>query len=117
MVPISDYRGLLAPSTADRVGLLTLDFEIFHRRPAAIRDLFVLNDLTLTQASQAGLLDSRDVNEYVSPASLWPDETETLSRIEPLHRAARHCWPPTVHERKSPARGGASNAHLEMDTL
>ena len=73
-----------------------LDLEILQRGPASIRDLFVFNDLTFIQAGQAGLFDSRDVNEYVSSASLGPDETETLSQIEPLHCAASHRWPPTV---------------------
>jgi hypothetical protein len=66
------------------------DFEIFRRGLASIRDFLVLDDLTLIQTGQTGLFDGRDVNEHVFPAALRLDEPETLLRIEPLHRAARH---------------------------
>ncbi len=42
-----------------------LNFEIFRRCFASIRDLFVFNNLTFIQAGKAGLLDSGDVNEHV----------------------------------------------------
>jgi hypothetical protein len=67
-----------------------LDFEIFRRGLAPIRDFLVLDDLTLIQTGETGLLDGRDVNEYVFPAALRLDEPETLLRIEPLHGATRH---------------------------
>jgi hypothetical protein len=49
-----------------------------------------LNCLPFIQARQAGPFDGRDVNEDVIAAVLGLDEPVSRSRIEPLHRAARH---------------------------
>jgi hypothetical protein len=45
------------------------DLEIFRRGLALIRDLLVVDDLTLIQTGETGLLDGRDVNENVPPAA------------------------------------------------
>jgi hypothetical protein len=67
-----------------------LNLQIFRRRLAAIRDFLVINDLTLIQTGQTGLFDGRYVNKHVLSAPLRLNEPESLLRIEPLHRAARH---------------------------
>src|SRR5271168_888726 len=66
------------------------DLEIFRRALASIRDFLVLDDLTLIQTGQTGLLDGRDVNKDVFPAALRLNEPVSFLRIEPLHSAARH---------------------------
>jgi hypothetical protein len=84
---------------ADSPPPLALDFEIFRGGLAFIRDLLVLDDLTLIQAGEAGLLDGRDVNENVPPAAaLRLNEPVSLLTVEPLHRAACHRKSPNVRE-------------------
>jgi hypothetical protein len=65
------------------------DLEIFRRRLASVRDFLVLDDLTLIQAGQTGLLYGRNVYEDVPATILRLDESVSLLRIEPLNRAAR----------------------------
>jgi hypothetical protein len=83
-------RVLAIPRTPLRKPPSALGFEIFDRGPSSIRDFFVLNGLPLLQSSQAGLFESRYVNENVSSASLRLDEAKSFFQIERLHRAARH---------------------------
>jgi hypothetical protein len=74
---------LSGPLVRDPQGEMLLtsarDFEIFRRGLASIRDFLVLDDLTLIQTGQTGLLDGRDVNEDIFPtAALRLNESETL---------------------------------------
>jgi hypothetical protein len=71
-------RVLAIPRTPLRKPPSALGFEIFDRGPSSIRDFFVLNGLPLFQSSQAGLFESRDVNENVSSAPLRLDEAKSF---------------------------------------
>src|SRR5690606_2207711 len=66
--------------------------QVFGRRLAALRiALLLVGDLlALREATQAGALDSRDVDEDVRPAGIRLDETITLGAIEPLYGAGGH---------------------------
>jgi len=58
--------------------------------PAVVLDL-KLNVLTFIERAQAGALDSRDVHEYISAAASRLDKAIAFLRVEPFHRAGRHC--------------------------
>jgi hypothetical protein len=66
---------LSGPLVRDPQGEMLLtsarDFEIFRRGLASIRDFLVLDDLTLIQTGQTGLLDGRDVNEDIFPTAAF----------------------------------------------
>src|SRR5262249_51120035 len=72
---------------------LSLDLEI-HRRcfPAVLFDL-ILDVLPFIEGGQSSALDCGDVDEHILAACLL-NESIALGRIEPLHRAARHCRSP-----------------------
>ena len=59
------------------------------RFPAVLLDL-ELDLLTFIERAQSGALDGRDVHENVPASTCGLNETITLLRVEPLHRAARH---------------------------
>jgi hypothetical protein len=60
----------------------SLDFEIFRRGLASVRDLLVLDDLTLIQTGQTGPFDGRDVNENIFPtAALRLNEPVSFLRL------------------------------------
>jgi len=58
--------------------------------PAVVLDL-KLNVLTFIERAQAGSLDSRDVHEDISAAACRLNKAIAFLRVEPLHRAGRHC--------------------------
>jgi hypothetical protein len=96
-------RVLAIPRTPLRKPPSALGFEIFDRGPSSIRDFFVLNGLPLFQSSQAGLFESRDVNENVKPNPFFRLNHFTcrapllVSRVEGLH-SLRFVGNPTVNE-------------------
>ena len=45
---------------------------------------------------QAGLLDGRNMDEYVLAAAIWRDEVITLLAVKPLHCTARHVALPST---------------------
>jgi hypothetical protein len=55
-----------------------LNFEIFRRGLAAIRDFLVLENLTLIQTRQAGLFDSRNMDKDILPTALRLNEPVSL---------------------------------------
>ena len=66
------------------------DFKVFRRFFAAICYDFIFDLLAFVEASQTGLLNSRDVNENVFTACIGLDEAESLRAVEPLHGACSH---------------------------
>ena len=50
-----------------------------------------LDLLTFVERAQSGALDGGDVHEDIPASTCGLDETIALLRVEPLHRAARHC--------------------------
>src|SRR4029079_18645525 len=56
----------------------------------AILGDFERDALAFLQPAQPGLLDRRDVNEYVLRAVFGLNESEALLRVEPLHGANWH---------------------------
>src|SRR5262249_44388528 len=78
------------PSLVNR----SLDLEIHGRCfSAALFDL-ILDVLAFIERVQSRALDCGDVNEHVFAATLRLNESIALIRIEPFHRAARHCRSP-----------------------
>src|SRR6516225_5761176 len=71
----------LAPSTR---------FEIVRRFLAAITDNLIFDHLTLVERTQAGTLDSGDMDEHVSAAVLGLNESIALGRVEPFDDASSH---------------------------
>src|SRR5262249_10898276 len=72
----------------------SLDLKIHRRRfPAVLLDL-ILDVLPFVERTQSCALDCGDVDEHVLAATLRLNESIALIRIEPLHRAARHCRSP-----------------------
>jgi uncharacterized heparinase superfamily protein len=60
------------------------------RFPAVVLDL-ELDLLTFIERAQSSALDSRDVHEYISAAACRLNKAVAFLRVEPLHRAGRHC--------------------------
>ena len=60
------------------------------RFPAVLLDL-ELDLLTFIERAQSSALDGGDVHEDISASTSGQNETIALLRVEPLHRAARHC--------------------------
>src|SRR5690348_10020730 len=60
------------------------------RFPAVLLDL-ELDLLTFIERAQSGALDGGDVHEDIPASTCGLNETIALLRVEPLHRAARHC--------------------------
>src|SRR5262245_30033450 len=65
-------------------------FEIVRRLFAAVADHFIFHRLTLVERAQAGALDRRDMDEYVSAAALRLNESIAFRRVEPFHGATGH---------------------------
>jgi hypothetical protein len=65
-------------------------FEVDRRLLAAVTDQFIFDFLTLVERIQAGTLNRRHVDEYVSAAVLRPNGSKTLRRIEPFDGASSH---------------------------
>src|SRR5438270_4806849 len=51
-----------------------------------------LDPLVLVQATEAASLDRREVREHVGTATVRGNESETLIRVEPLHRTDSHVF-------------------------
>jgi len=60
------------------------------RFPAVVLDL-ELDLLTFIERAQSSALDGGDVHEDIPASICGLNETIALLRVEPLHRAARHC--------------------------
>src|SRR5262249_24645472 len=72
----------------------SLDLKVHCRCfPAVLLDL-ILDVLPFVERAQSRALDCGDVDEHVLAATLQLNESIALIRIEPLHRAARHCRSP-----------------------
>ena len=67
--------------------LLALNLEIFCRRFSFARDFFVFDDLPLSETTEAGSLDRRDMDKHIFSAGLRLNKAVPLLGIEPLHRA------------------------------
>src|SRR5438552_16131114 len=83
-------RVALAQSVAARTGSDQADVRRL-RTLGALRDV-ELDPLVLVQATEAAGLDRREVREHVGAATIRGDETETLVRVEPLHRTDSHLF-------------------------
>ena len=84
--------------------------------PAVLFDL-ILDVLPFIERAQSGALDGGHVDEHVPAARLRLNETIALGRIEPLHRAARHCRSPTDDPRDTILIDGLpANAATELCT-
>ena len=66
---------------------------LYHRSLRALGALgyFELHALAFLQAAETLGVDRRKMDEYVIPAFLGRDETETLGIVEPLDRTETHC--------------------------
>src|SRR5262245_59343051 len=69
----------------------SLDLEIHGRCFSAVLFDLILDVLPFIERAQPSALNSGDMNEHVPAAALRLNESIALRRIEPLHRAARHC--------------------------
>src|SRR5215813_1646000 len=80
---------------AEMSNALTPGLAEVHRRcfPAVLFDL-ILDVLPFVERAQSCALDCGDMDEHVLAATLRLNESIALGRIEPLHRAARHCRSP-----------------------
>jgi hypothetical protein len=67
-----------------------LNLEVFGRRFALVRDLFVFDDLPLIETAEAGSFDRRDMDEDIFAASLRLNKSIPFLRIEPLHGTYGH---------------------------
>src|SRR6266498_5576845 len=72
----------------------SLDLEIHRRCFSAVLFDLILDLLPFIERAQSSALDCGDVDEHVFAARLRLNKSIALSRIEPLHRAARHCRSP-----------------------
>jgi hypothetical protein len=72
----------------------SFDLEIHRRCFSAVLFDLILDLLPLVERAQSSTFDCRDVDKHVSAAALRLNKSIALSRIEPLHRAARHCRSP-----------------------
>src|SRR6266478_5565181 len=70
------------------------DLEIHRRCFSAVLFHLILDLLPLVERAQSSTFDCRDVDKHVSAAALRLNKSIALSRIEPFHRAARHCRSP-----------------------
>src|SRR6266540_4415237 len=79
------------PKLADR----SLDLEINRRCLPAVLFELILDLLSFIKRAQSGALDRGDMHEHVlAAATLRLNESIAFGRVEPLHRAARHCRSP-----------------------
>src|SRR5690606_27332943 len=84
-------RPVIADAVGDGAGSafgLQLTSRFLARATVALD--FVGNLLVFVQAAQAGLLDSRDVDEDVLAAVIRLDEAVTLGGVEPFYSAGSH---------------------------
>src|SRR2546429_7481223 len=72
----------------------SLDLEIHRRCFSAVLFDLILDLLPLVERAQSSTFDCRDVYKHVSAAALRLSKSIAFSRIEPFHRAARHCRSP-----------------------
>ena len=80
-----------SPEPAER----SLDLEVHRRCFSAVLFDLILDLLPFIERAQSGSLNSGDMNKHIpAAATLRLNESIALSRIEPLHGAARHCRSP-----------------------
>src|SRR5262249_34192498 len=77
-----------------RIASESLDLEIHGRCFSAVLLDLILDVLPFVERVQSSALDCGDVDEDVLAATLRLNKSIALGRIEPLHRAARHCRSP-----------------------
>jgi len=80
----------------------------FRLTPCRAADHVVVDLVAFSQAVQAGLLNSRDMDEHVLAAGVRRDEAVTLRRVEKFHCPARHVALPRNNDCSSRAAIGPS---------
>src|SRR5262247_3020282 len=88
----SDRAAVVAVGTRDTVSdsLQLTNLQIVRRFLTAIADNLIFDCLTLVERTQAGTLDSGDMDEHVSAAVLGLNESIALGRVEPFDGASSH---------------------------
>ena len=94
-------RGLRDPG---RPGIGSRDLQIFRRGPATVCHELVFDLLAFIERTQAGALDSGDVNEHILVAARRLDEPLALSRIKPLDGALLHRLSPNSFQMSAKTR-------------
>jgi len=85
------------------------DPQILSRRLSAVFLLLVAHLGAFVERRKAGLLDGRNVHEYVLAATIRLNEPISLCWVEPLHSSCRHVSSPVLpHDFRSVMPGTAS---------